>query len=221
MSALFYNLFCQVKSKQFYLIDSQNVFFFPPEIMNLFFVPFIIYIQVKLLSKKKCTVNAKYWMSTLSWIASYLAVWRFFWQVKKNQSVVAWLTLILAGEFVHRLSRNLTVEVEELIGNRRQDLNLTETTWNRAKQSNIIPIAYTFKDKVESEQNKFNLNEKKSSCQWLLVWLIWPTPRSRVKLQQNMVVCKLSFRMRVHVDIPVTYWCVCCFLTVPILHDTT
>lgn len=186
--------------------------------MNLFFVPFIIYIQVKLLSKKK--VHCECQILNVDVVLDS-QLWCFFWQVKKIQSVVAWLTLILAGEFVHRLSRNLTVELEELIGNRRQDLNLTETTWNRAKQSNIIPIAYTFKDKVESEQNKCNLNEKKSSCQWLLVWLIWPTPRSRVKLQQNMVVCKLSFRMRVHVDIPVTYWCVCCFLTVPILHDTT
>lgn len=41
---------------------------------------------------------------------------------------VALVTLVPGADALDRLTRNLTVELEELVSYRRQDLDLTETT---------------------------------------------------------------------------------------------
>lgn len=40
---------------------------------------------------------------------------------------------LVPADALNRLTGNLTVELEELVGNRRQDLDLTETTWRDKK----------------------------------------------------------------------------------------
>lgn len=46
------------------------------------------------------------------------------------------VTLILGADSLDRLPWNLTVELEELIGDSRQHLDLTEPTWERPEQEN-------------------------------------------------------------------------------------
>lgn len=44
------------------------------------------------------------------------------------------VTLVLGADAFDRLTRNLTVELEEFVSYCGQDLDLTETTWERHKE---------------------------------------------------------------------------------------